>query len=836
MTFLLGNWLQAMKRTPASGVHARPGAKRARPHRIVPRLEALEDRLLFSRGIALAAPIDFPTGAQPSAAAFNAVSGDQIGLATELQNAVAVGDLNGDGNPDVAVTNPVAGSVSVFLGDGDGSFAPAQTYQVGIKPIDVTVGDFNGDGSPDLAAADSGSRDVGILLGRGDGTFAPTQFVKVGNIPVALAVGEFDGNASPDLAVANNADGSVSILTGNGDGTFALTNTVQTPRDPLGKIIPVSTVAAGALGGDAGHQDLVVGSGASPAGDHVLVYLNHDGNFGKGKATDGSTIPDQSVAVGGTPRSIAVADLNGDDQVDLAVADEKTCDVTILLGDGHGTFASTQTVHAGQLIRSVAVGDLNGDGIPDLVTANFGSATVSVLQGNGDGTFKAAQDFWAGDEPSGVAVGDFDRGGRTDVVVGRIRTDQLSLLRNHAPHDPDRVQILRDINYADIPNDPNPQHHILDVYLPPLGTTSFAGEEQPYPVVIFAHGGAGIVGDKSGGSYLMRTLAREGIIAVSINYRLSEARGNDQITDVTEAFAWVYHHSAAFGGDTGNIFLYGHSAGAKLFGQLSTDPTWLLQQGLSPSVIRGAILVGANGIDPSHVHASQPPSLLLDGTEGNERKVVLSVAPFDAASVAAGAQVQWDIINGRDHLTLLDDMALSDDPARQAMLNFIAARLMPTAPSDPSGAAVSVVRDSIGASSVVGKPLNPAAILGPGAIELRGQDGSLVGLYADLSMLGIGSVEGDRVDGFFMLFGAGDSLMTELPPAFQGVDVAITRFHSRDPYRIASPVFALNFGAASVSLPALHGLRTAARRILPDPVPVFFGLSDALPPVDDLPT
>jgi hypothetical protein len=291
----------------------------------------------------------------------------------------------------------------------------------------------------------------------------------------------------------------VSVLTGNGDGTFTLTNTLQTPRDPLGKIIPVSTVAAGAFRGDNAYQDLAVGAGNSPTGDHVLVYLNHDGNFGKGEATDGTTIPDQSVAVGGTPRSIAVADLNGDGQLDLAVADEKTCDVTILLGDGQGAFASTQIVHAGQLVRSVAAADLNGDGILDLAAANFGSSTVSVLQGNGDGTFQPAQDFWAGDEPSGVAVGGFDRGGRIDVVVGRIRTDELSLLLNHSSRTGDRVQVLRDINYVDIPNDPNPEHHTLDVYLPPLGTTSFAGHDQPFPIVIFAHGGAGIVGDKSGG-------------------------------------------------------------------------------------------------------------------------------------------------------------------------------------------------------------------------------------------------------------------------------------------------------------------------------------------------
>ena len=786
MTFLLSTWLHAIKRKATTGVRTSRVTKRTRPNRIVPRLEALEDRRLMSRGISLAAPIDFPTGATPSAAAFNAVSGDQLRLPTELDNAVAVGDFNRDGNPDVAETNPIAGSVSIFLGDGEGSFAPAQTYQVGTKPIGLVVGDFNGDGIPDLAVVDSGSNNVGVLLGRGDGTFAPTQFLQVGHTPVALAVGEFDGDAIPDLAVANKADGSVSILTGKGDGTFVLTATIQTPRDSLGKVIPVNTVAAGAFHGDESRQDLVVGSGASPSGDHVLVYLNHDVNFGKGEAADGSSIPDQSVTVGGTPRSIAVADLNRDDHLDLAVADESTADVTILLGDGQGGFTSTQTVHVGGVPRSVAVADLNGVGIPDLVTANFGSSTVSVLQGDGDGAFRPAQDFWAGEEPSGVAVGDFGGHGRTDIVVGRIRTDQLSLLLDHSSQPPDRVQILRDINYANIPNDPNLEHHTLDVYLPPPGTTSFAGADQPFPVVMFAHGGGGSAQDKSGSSYLMRTLARQGIIAVSINYRLGEAQGNDRITDVAEAFAWVYHHGASFGGDPGNLFVFGHSTGSKLLGQLTTDPTWLNQQGLSPSDIRGAILAAPNGIDSSHVHAGQPPSLLLDGTQGLERQVVAFAAAFDAACITVGAQVQWDVIDGRDHLTLLADMALPGDAGRQALLNFIAAGLKPAAPLDPLAA-------GRGDGQAAQAPVQPMASASEQIVTTGG----------------IGTTEGATL------------------PAFQGLDVAITQFIPSDPTRIVSPVFALNFGAGSESLPALHGLRQAVGQIPPDPVsPVFFGLEN----------
>jgi dienelactone hydrolase len=743
MTFLPGTWLKPWQRQSAAS------RRRPRRHdptlraRLVPRLEALEDRLLLSSGISFAAPIDFPTGATPSSAAFNAVSGDQLGLPTELENAVAVGDFNRDGNPDVAETNPIAGSVSVFLSDGHGSFAPAKTYQVGTKPVGIVAGHFNGDKFLDLAVVDSGSNDVAVLLGRGDGTFAPAQFLKVGNTPVALAVGEFDGDAIPDLAVANRADGSVSILTGNGDGTFTLTSTIQTPRNPLGKVIPVNTLAAGAFHGDEGRQDLVVGSGASFTGDHVLVYLNHEGDFGEGQATDGSTIADQSVTVGGTPRSIAVADLNGDCHLDLAVADEATADVTILLGDGQGAFTSTQTVHVGEGPRSVAVGDFEGHGTPDLVTANFGSATVSVLRGNGDGTFRPAYDFWAGNEPSGLAVGDFNGDGRTDVVVGRIRTDQMSLLLNDSPQRNDGVRVLRDINYANIPDDPHPDHHTLDVYLPPKKTASFAGDDRPFPVVMFVHGGGGSQQDKRGRSYLMRTLAQEGIIAVSINYRLSEAQGNDQITDVAQAFAWVYDHSAALGGDPGNIFVFGHSTGSRLLGQLATDPTWLNQQGLSPSDVRGAILAGPSGIDTSHVHAGQPPSLLLDGTEGRERQIAPAAAAFNAACLAAGAPVQWDIIAGRDHLTLLADMALAGDPGRQAMLNFIAAELVPSDPLDSPGAAFTAIPGSSEASSVADSRVDIAP---PSALVMSAAIGGAGGLGGGI-WVGSGTGPGGGVGG-----------------------------------------------------------------------------------------
>jgi hypothetical protein len=137
---------------------------------------------------------------------------------------VIAGDFRGGGIQDLAVASSVANTVSIFRGNGDGTFAAAQTVAVGQTPSYVTTGDFNGDGSPDLAVANAGSNDVSILLGNGDGSFGLPHNYSVlpqGRSPQSIAIGDYDGDGIPDLAVANRASNNVSVLLGRGDGTFA---------------------------------------------------------------------------------------------------------------------------------------------------------------------------------------------------------------------------------------------------------------------------------------------------------------------------------------------------------------------------------------------------------------------------------------------------------------------------------------------------------------------------------------------------------------------------------------------------------------------------------------
>ena len=325
--------------------------------------------------------------------------------------AVAAGDFNHDGNPDIAVGNQGSKNISILLGNGDGTFQSASSYAASAstqsKPVSVTVADVNGDGNPDLLVPD-GLANIGVLLGAGDGTFATASFYPAGIAPSYVAAADFHRSGRLDLAVASAAAGTVSILPGNGDGTFGASFSYAVAYPPVGL-----TVAD--INGD-GVPDISTGFGTA-----ALSVL-----FGRGDGTFfGAPIYSLSNL---SPTSLSMADMNGDGVPDLVLAGTGSTYVAVLTGKGGGAFQPAMFIDAGNngsglTPSAAAIADFNGDGKPDLLVAgpfkiDGHSGRVGVMMGKGDGTFQALKmSIVNSDYPSAAVTADFNGDGKADAVI-----------------------------------------------------------------------------------------------------------------------------------------------------------------------------------------------------------------------------------------------------------------------------------------------------------------------------------------------------------------------------------------------------------------------------------
>jgi hypothetical protein len=353
---------------------------------------------------------------------------------------VAIGDLNGDGRPDLAVTNFNAANVSVLLnttapGATTPTFAAQQAFATGTNPFSVAMGDLNGDGRADLAVTNSASSTVSVLLnttapGATTPTFAAQQTFATGNNPVSVAIGDLNGDGRPELAVANNNSANVSVLL-NTTVPGATTVTFATQQTFSSGTNPVS-IAIGDLNGDGRPELAVVNSNAATA----AVLLN---TTAPGAATL-TFAPRQTFATGNEPFSVAIRDLNGDGRPDLATASFFDDTVSVLLnttapGAAAPTFAVQLVFDTGTRPQSVALGDFNGDGRPDVATANSGSSNVSVLLNttalfDAAAGFAAALPFATGSFPESVVVGDLNGDGKPDIATANSSPTAISVLLN----------------------------------------------------------------------------------------------------------------------------------------------------------------------------------------------------------------------------------------------------------------------------------------------------------------------------------------------------------------------------------------------------------------------
>jgi len=335
----------------------------------------------------------------------------------------AVADLNGDGIPDLFVKD-YFGTYDVFLGNGDGTFtAKGSAFGPYSETGTFIVGDFNNDGIPDVAAIDAtdyaSNTTITIFLGNGDGTFAAAgSSPSIGYNPTAIATADINGDGNADLIVvqqgsSTSSGGQVVVFFGNGDGTFTQASTAASVTSTASSIIPAD------LNGD-GNIDLVL-SGNGQSGVTVLL--------GKG---DGTFTVTAGPAQAGEA-TVAVADLNDDGIPDLVFGAATNSYLTVFLGNGDGTFTAAPSSSNGNLVigNSVAVADLNQDGIPDVVYSN--GSTTGILFGKADGTFvqsPATLSFATYGFGTAFVVADFNGDGWPDVLAidgsGRTIADSLN--------------------------------------------------------------------------------------------------------------------------------------------------------------------------------------------------------------------------------------------------------------------------------------------------------------------------------------------------------------------------------------------------------------------------
>jgi hypothetical protein len=299
------------------------------------------------------------------------------------------------------------------------SFNPVVQYGVGTFPQAVATGDFNGDNRADIVTANQNSANVSVLLNNGDNTFQGAQNYAVGSGPHSVAVGDFNRDGKLDVVTANSSD--LSVLLGNGDGTFAAAQSIALPGQfPPGYMgtDPVTqnplAVAVGDLDKD-GKLDLVVTARTSFLSCPYYCYDIQNGydnvllGHGDGTFADAAVYQHNDS----NPQAVALADLNGDGNLDVVT--NNSYGASSLLGNGDGTLQPAKTAATGGYgFSSVALGDLDRDGKLDLVIQYPG---LSIWKGQGDGTFQQGPTVYLGTSASSVAVGDLNADGKLDLTA-----------------------------------------------------------------------------------------------------------------------------------------------------------------------------------------------------------------------------------------------------------------------------------------------------------------------------------------------------------------------------------------------------------------------------------
>ena len=352
---------------------------------------------------------------------------------------VISGDFDGDGHLDVASANTVGTSISIALGRGDGSFEPATSQYSGLGPTGIVAGYFDGDRHLDLAVANFGAD------------------LQPGGAPLHTNVGG-DGGANP-------GGGNLAIFHGRGDGTFLPAHHIEVGNGPTSLAVgdfnrdgrsdlactdyrdnTVTVLLGDGLGAfevvgsvPVGERPRALVSGYIDGDEHLDLAVANEGIVGQGEATegdasillgrgDGTFRAAANVKAGSNPHNAQIRDLNGDGKTDLVIANFISNDLSVALGRGDGSFEPQVRYATPEIPLCVSIGDFNLDGRPDLAVACFDEGVVAVLAGRGNGQFESAVTFAAGAGTFYVDSGDFNRDGRPDFATANVGSSDLSII------------------------------------------------------------------------------------------------------------------------------------------------------------------------------------------------------------------------------------------------------------------------------------------------------------------------------------------------------------------------------------------------------------------------
>jgi hypothetical protein len=345
-------------------------------------------------------------------------------------NNVAAGDVDNDGRPDLIVLGGQSRRVAIFLGLGDGRFAPGSpaAFDVPESPSEVALGDINGDKNLDMALASHDSYRVVLLLGngRGDFQFAPTSpiVMKDGRQPHThgLGIADFNGDGDADLVTVNSDnDNDIAVMLGNGQGGFA-----PAAGSPFAVGRSPYPLAIGDLDAN-GTMDIVVTStglrsrAAAPYNDGLTAL------FGDGR---GGFRRSQILVKTGRTWFVAIGDVNQDKKPDLVTTHTEDRQLSVLLGDGRGNFAemANSPLDLGNKAWHMDLVDLNRDGRADVIAAADTGVRVMLGNGRGDLVQAPGSPFPTGKGTWRLAVADLNDDGRPDVITSNLESDSVTVL------------------------------------------------------------------------------------------------------------------------------------------------------------------------------------------------------------------------------------------------------------------------------------------------------------------------------------------------------------------------------------------------------------------------